>query len=255
MCMRNDVIQEDFRVEATRNHEIDWDAYASRYDLMATLNPSYYENIELLRSVIRDAGLPERPVICDVGAGTGNFICALARDFPDGHFVHLDADPTMNQIAARKYSSSGVAHVDLHCSQAQDAGYEVGRFDLIICVNALYAMHPQTDVLRSIRRWLKPSGVFVVIDYGRQISLLDWGWFMFRDSVRRRGIWQSLKLLKSSAEGIRQNKKGSQGQADGTYWLHTTEEFGEHLADAGFSVERLGSCYRDYCDWALCRGK
>jgi ubiquinone/menaquinone biosynthesis C-methylase UbiE len=214
---------------ASKHHEIDWDTYASQYDLLATNNPSYFENIEALRSVVRDLQLPKEAAICDVGAGTGNFICALAHDLPEARYVHLDFDAGMNKIAADKYSAMGLEHIELECCRASEAHYAPQSFDLIISVNALYAMQPQREVLRRIRSWLKPDGTFFVIDYGRQVNVLDWVVYMFRHVARTKGFWAAVKLLKKNAENIRQNRKGSQGQADGHYWLHSTEEFGEIL--------------------------
>lgn len=237
----------------SKSHEIDWDTYASKYDLLATINPSYHENIQILRAVVRDLSLPEHPSICDVGAGTGNFICALGQDIPSASFFHLDFDPAMNEIAAAKYAAAGITNVEIKCASASEATYPDQSFDLIISVNALYAMRPQREVLRKIRRWLKPTGTFFVIDYGRQVNVLDWTLYMFKHVVQTRGLWAALKLLKGNIENIRQNRKGSQGQAEGVYWLHSTEEFGKALSEAGFLVVTLRECYRGYSDLAVCR--
>lgn len=249
------VIQGDEGHAAPKADEIDWDAYASQYDLLATNNPSYLENIEILRSLLKEFSLPDHPAICDVGAGTGNFICALARDLPGARFTHLDADPTMTDVAAKKYKTLALEHVDVHCCSAGDAAYPAESFDLIICVNALYAMAPQTEILRKIRSWLRPSGYFFVIDYGRQVNVLDWTIYILRHVAREKGIVAAAKLLKNNVESIRQNRRGSHGQADGVYWLHSTEAFGTALEEAGFSVDMLRPCYRGYSDLAVCRLK
>lgn len=239
----------------TANYEIDWDTYASQYDLLATNNPSYRENIEILRDAVSRMHLPVGAAICDVGAGTGNFICALARDIPSARFVHLDADPVMNEIARDKYVAAGIKHVDLHHCLANEATYPSETFDLIICVNALYAIYPQQELLRRIRGWLKPSGKFVVIDFGRQAKILDWAKYILGNILREKGLKECLRFLRRSTESLRQNRRGSKGQADGTYWLHTTEEFGEALVRAGFEVEELRACYRGYCDLAICSAR
>lgn len=250
-----DVLQEAEGDGAPKSDEIDWDAYASQYDLLATNNPSYLENIEILRSLLKGFSLPEHPAICDLGAGTGNFICALARDIPSARFTHLDADPTMTEVAVQKYQALKLEHVDVHCCPAADAAYPAESFDLIICVNALYAMAPQGEILRKIRSWLKPSGVFFVIDYGRQVNVLDWTIYILRNVAREKGVVAAAKLLKNNIENIRQNRRGSHGQADGIYWLHSTEGFGSALEEAGFTVDLLRPCYRGYSDLAVCRVK
>jgi ubiquinone/menaquinone biosynthesis C-methylase UbiE len=249
----SDLVEPRAKAIEPRAFEIDWDAYASQYDLLATHNPSYRENIDALRSIVGSLNLPPGAVICDVGAGTGNFICALARDIPYAKFIHLDADPVMNQIASEKYKAAGIEHVDVHCCSAVEAAYSDESFDLVVCVNALYAIHPQEEVLQRIRRWLRPGGTFFVIDFGRRTRILDWMRYILGNIIREKGLRECFKFLKNSSESLRQNRRGAQGQADGTYWLHSTEEFGKVLVKAGFEVLELRPCYRGYCDLAVCR--
>jgi ubiquinone/menaquinone biosynthesis C-methylase UbiE len=234
-------------------HEIDWDAYASQYDLLATYNPSYRENIETLRSMLAGFNLPESPRVCDIGAGTGNFICAQAQDLPTGHFWHIDADEKMNEVAKRKYERAGVGSVEIHCCSATEATYPSEAFDLIICVNALYAIYPQEELLRRIRTWLKPGGVFFVIDFGRRTRMWDWAKYIFGHIYREKGLLECGRFLVNGLETIRQNRRGSQGQAEGVYWLHSTEEFGRVLDRNGYRVTELRTCYRGYCDLAVCQ--
>lgn len=235
------------------SQEINWDAYASQYDLLAANNPSYRENIEMLRSRLTSFQLPNEAAICDVGAGTGNFICALASRLPSARFVHLDSDPAMNEIAIKKYEHAGIKHVDVHCCSAVEATYGAESFDLIVCVNALYAMHPQEETLNKIKTWLKPSGKLFIIDYGRQVKVLDWLLYILWNVAREQGVREAYRFLRNSIESIRQNRRGSRGQAEGVYWLHSTEEFGQILYSAGLHVEELKPCYRGYCDLAVCR--
>jgi ubiquinone/menaquinone biosynthesis C-methylase UbiE len=233
--------------------EIDWDAYASQYDLLAANNPSYRENIEVLRKVVRELDLSPNAAICDIGAGTGNFICALARDLPDANFIHLDADAGMSEIARAKYNAAAVKHVQIDVLPVADAYYPPACFDLIICVNALYAMSPQQEVLQRMRRWLRPRGTLFIVDFGRRSRVLDWALHILGYVLKEKGVRECLRFIRNSRESLRQNRRGSQGQADGTYWLHSTEQFGEALEQAGFEVEQLRPCYRDYCDLAICR--
>lgn len=240
---------------APTKHEIDWDAYASQYDLLATNNPAYRANIELLREMIPSFNLPDKPRILDIGGGTGNFICALAKDFEDAKFVHLDFDEEMNEVARKKYAAAGIKNVEIHCCPATEAAYPANSFDLVICVNALYAIHPRDEILKRLRNWLTPDGTFFVIDFGRQYRTLDWGKYILGNVLRERGLIECIRFFISIFETARQNRRGAQGQADGLYWTHSTEEFGHVLAGAGFDVQDLRTCYRDYCDLAICRVK
>jgi len=239
--------------EEHSTHEIDWDAYASQYDLLATYNPSYRENIELLRSMLKDFALSDEPRICDIGAGTGNYICALAKDLPEAAFYHVDADQKMNDVAKNKYAAAGVKNVEIHGASALDTEFQPGSFDLIICVNALYAIHPPEELLRRAKLWLKPGGVFFVIDFGRRTRMWDWSKYIFGSILREHGVMETIRFFVNGMETIRQNRRGSKGQAEGVYWLHTTDEFKEALVRAGYSIERIQTCYRGYCDLAVCR--
>lgn len=239
--------------EEHQTHEIDWDAYASQYDLLAKYNPSYRENIELLRSMLKEFDLGDEPAICDIGAGTGNYICALAKDIPGATFCHVDADQKMNAVAKSKYAASGVKNVEVHGVSALDADFETGSFDLIVCVNALYAIHPPEELLRRARLWLKPTGVLFVIDFGRRARMWDWSKYIFGSILREHGVLETVRFFVNGMETIRQNRRGSKGQAEGVYWLHSTEEFEDALVRAGYSIERVQTCYRGYCDLAVCR--
>ncbi len=233
--------------------EIDWDAYATQYDVLATANPSYRENIEILRSLISGFDLPQDPVICDVGAGTGNFICALAQDLPNAKFVHLDADETMNQIAREKYQAAGLSNVEIKHCLASDANFSAGAFDLIICVNALYAIRPRDEFLKKAKQWLKPNGTFFIIDFGRRLDTLSWSLYIIGSVIKEGGLREVVRILRNGLETLRQNRRGSKGQANGLYWLHSTEEFADELTRAGYNIDQLRTCYRGYCDLAVCR--
>ncbi len=240
--------------DSGEGHEgIDWDAYATQYDLMAKFNPSYHENIETLRSGLDKWGVAADAAICDLGAGTGNYISALSRVRPEATFTHVDFDKVMNEIALEKYKRLGIRDISIKEEYLQRVDFPDSSFDLVLCINALYAISPQKAILKKIQRWLKPDGVFFVIDFGRRNRMMDWSWFIMKHIVRDHGVVECAKFFLNSVETIRQNNRGSKNQDDGSYWLHTTQEFGEALTAAGFVVEDLHPCYRDYCDLAVCR--
>ena len=237
----------------TRSKTIDWNPYSTQYDLLARNNPSYQENILILREMLAEWNLPKTASICDVGAGTGNYICSIAKDLPDASFVHIDSDPRMNEIAKDKYDHEGVNSVSIITSAVEETELPSKSFNLIVCVNALYAMESPDVVFRKIHSWLKEDGIFFVIDFGRQANMFDWARYIFGNMYRKEGLGACLRFVKNGFETIRQNLKGAKGQAIGNYWLHSTDEFGRTLSEHGFSVEVLRTCYRGYCDLAVCR--
>lgn len=244
---------QDEYVDAKENpRQIDWKAYADKYDLMATNNPSYEENIQLALDHIQQRKLEENANICDLGAGTGNYILALNDVFPNASFTHVDCDHEMCRIASKKYEMAGIKNVDVVEDYVQRAKLQPASFDLILCVNSLYAMNPVELTLRRIRSWLKPSGALFVIDFGAQNNVLDWGWYIFREVSKRKGPYSALKTFLEGTEVIRQNHIGSRSQAAGEYWTHSEDSFREKLNECGFNIIHQSKCYRDYCDLAVC---
>lgn len=233
--------------------EMNWDAYAEHYDQMCKFNTSYQENIKILQDLVASWPLPADAQICDLGAGTGNYITSLAKTCPEARFVHVDFDEKMNDAAFRKYQEAGIQNIQLVTEYVQDCEFPDNSFDLILCINALYAISPQENVLKKVKRWLKPDGRFFVIDFGRKQRTLDWTIYLFRESMKNHQAGEYVKALINSREVLKQNRKTSQGQSTGRYWLHSTTEFGDALRACGFSVEELYACYRGYADLAICR--
>ncbi|MCZ6854818.1 MAG: class I SAM-dependent methyltransferase [Gammaproteobacteria bacterium] len=233
--------------------EMDWDAYAKHYDTMCDLNPSYHDNLLSLATRLPKWNLSDDADICDLGAGTGNYIQLLNDLLPGASFTHIDFDAEMNELAAKKYEERGITSVKIVREYAQQVKMEPASFDLILCVNALYAIAPQDQVLKKVRTWLKDDGRFFVIDFGRKQRTLDWAFYLFRESLKHRRVGTYVKALLQSREVIKQNRRSTKGQATGRYWTHSTSQFGDTLVKCGFEIEELTPCYRGYADLAICR--
>jgi ubiquinone/menaquinone biosynthesis C-methylase UbiE len=231
---------------------MNWDRYATAYDRMCRNNPSYAENLGHFLEVLDAWDLPAHPRVCDVGAGTGNYVCAMQQKMPDAHYTHIDSNPTMNAIAQEKYDQAGLTNVEIVTEYVQRLEFPENHFDLIVCVHSLYAMQPQEIILAKLRRWMKPSGHLFMIDFGRKQDVFDWGRYLFSEMRRKQGT------IKACLETVRmvnvtlQNRNTTLGQERGEYWTHSTAEFQEALLQAGLKVEHIESCYRGYSDMAIC---
>jgi ubiquinone/menaquinone biosynthesis C-methylase UbiE len=234
------------------NDEMDWDAYAKHYDEMCDLNPAYRQNIELLLDRLSTWSLPDNPSICDVGAGTGNYIAALSNALPSASFTHVDFDARMIETAKAKYARLGVEGVSCVQARAQEIEFPAASFDLIISINALYAISPQRDLLVKMKNWLRPGGKLFLIDFGRQQNTTDWALYVLRECAKAGKLTRYFRALIEAREVLKQNRQTTKGQGSGRYWLHTTQEFNDVLIDCGFAVREVFSCYRGYCDCAIC---
>lgn len=231
---------------------MDWDAYAEYYDELCELNPAYHENIEILLDRLKQWQLPEDSHICDMGAGTGNYIVELSKHLPGANYRHVDFDIRMNDLAARKYETNKISNVEIIQEEAHNVSFPADSFDLIICINALYTFTPQDQVLKNMRDWLKPDGRLFVIDFGRQQSTLDWTIYIFREALKAHRVGRYARTLLEGREILKQNRRATKGQQSGRYWLHTTDEFGNALRGSGFTIHEIESCYRGYADLAVC---
>ena len=232
--------------------EMDWHAYAEHYDEMCALNPAYHENIGMLLERLQSWNLPPDARICDLGGGTGNYILAMHQNFPSARYHHVDVDDRMIEFARRKYSEAKVENVEILTSNVHSVDFASEFFDVVVCVNALYAFTSQEAILSRVHSWLKPTGKLFLIDFGRKQNTLDWTVYMFIESLKSRQLGRYARALIGAREVLRQNRRTTLGQESGRYWLHSTDELGEALERAGFVVAELSSCYRQYCDFAVC---
>jgi len=239
--------------EVIQSDEMDWDAYAEHYDEMCALNPAYKANIDLLLARMANWHLPANPKICDLGAGTGNYILNMAAEYAGAQFWHVDIDRRMIEMAEQKYVEQGISNVTIVQSDVHDVRFDDESFDVVLCINSLYAFDARELMLKRIRRWLRPNGRLFLIDFGRKQKTLDWTLYIFKESMKSHQLGRYTKALIEARELLKQNRKTTKGQESGRYWLHTTEQFGASLREAGYRVEELSRCYRNYCDLAVCR--
>lgn len=246
-----ELIEESPQIRAPRS--LSYSQYAKQFDQMCELLPVYQDNIDYLIELLPEIDLPENAQICDLGAGTGNFICALAEVIPSARFTHVDMDPEMNARAESKYQGIPAANVEIIEDYIERVELPDNYFDLIICVNALNTAPPQLPVLRQMRRWLRPNGTLFLIDFGRKQRVLDWGWYIFRNTIKRHGINRYLRALVENREALRQNRLAARDQDRGVMWQHSLAEFQDLVNKAGFRIEKSGTCYRDYCDMVVAK--
>ncbi len=100
--------------------------------------------------------------VADIGCGTGWATIALARAFPLADVVGIDADPASIADARANAAAAGVA-VRFECADAA-ALHDGGGYDLVVILETLHDLARPTDVLRDLRRGLRPDGAVLVAD-------------------------------------------------------------------------------------------
>lgn len=228
--------------------EVDWERYAEQYDAVTSeLKPDYQEIMKMplegeLEHLLK---YNNAELICDLGAGTGNLSIPLATKYPDLKVVHIDFDPTYNNIARSKAEKAGINNMDFHLADAEDVRkiQELygKRFKIILMVHALYAMRSKDDmdkpdrVLKAAYDSLADDGRLCIIDIEREMNLGFLIWDGLNNARKQKGgIIGALKFFKEMDQAKHQNANIIRNQRNGTYITQPLEGLVKMVKNAGF---------------------
>jgi demethylmenaquinone methyltransferase/2-methoxy-6-polyprenyl-1,4-benzoquinol methylase len=131
---------------------------APRYDFI-TRAFSYGMDRHWKGTGLDRAVLPEKPVVLDLAAGTGDFSLMVKQRYPSARAVAVDITERMLQLARER----GVEHTV--CGDAGHLPFPDHSFD---CVFVGYGLRnfPHLDVaVREIDRVTRPGGLLVSLDF------------------------------------------------------------------------------------------
>ncbi len=233
---------------------VDWNSYAECYDLLCSINPAYQTLLKQFRTFLRGIEAGKELNVLDVGAGSGNFLMEVGSELANrASLTHLDSDNAMNQLASAKYRNANM-NATLVEESAGDATFQPGTFDVVVSINALYAIPEPEAVLEKCFTWLKPGGHLYVVNLGRMQNTFEWALYLIRSNVRPLGWLRTFSILMNEGRTLSaQNRRITRAQTKGTYWSHSTSQLGATLRGLGFVVTHLDTCYRGYSDLAICR--
>ncbi|MFC0550389.1 methyltransferase domain-containing protein [Planotetraspora thailandica] len=159
---------------------------------------------------------PDRPLIIDVGAGTGTGALALARRLPDAQVVAVDVSEPMLEHLQHKAHELGVADrirtVQADLDQTWPA---LGPADLAWASASLHHMADPDHTLAQVFAALRPGGVFTVIELDSFPCFLP---------------DEAGAALEERCHAVLAEKRAEAG-------MHIGADWGLLLAKAGFTVE------------------
>jgi len=108
--------------------------------------------------------------VLDAGCGRGAALIAMAGRFPASRFTGYDLCADAVAYAQHAARAAGLANVRF---EARDlTGYEeAARFDLITSFDAVHDQKDPADLLRRLRRALRPGGTYLMQDIGGSARL------------------------------------------------------------------------------------
>jgi ubiquinone/menaquinone biosynthesis C-methylase UbiE len=118
--------------------------------------------------VLEATGVRGDEALLDLGCGTGTLIIELKKRFPGMAITGMDPDTKMLRMAEYKARKAGTG-VELRHGFAQQMPFAGDSFDVV--TSTLVFHHLPAEVKRQamseIRRVLKPTGFFLLADFGK----------------------------------------------------------------------------------------
>ena len=123
------------------------------------------EAIAFLRPAIH----PTKGSWADIGAGTGIFTEALMNILTEGEVYAIDKSPHA------LYKIQTPPHIHFEIVEADfNQPMPLPLMDGILMANALHYAPDHLQALRNVLQYLKPAGVFVLIEYDTEIPVVPW---------------------------------------------------------------------------------
>jgi ubiquinone/menaquinone biosynthesis C-methylase UbiE len=110
------------------------------------------------------AGVGTGSRVLDVAAGTGDqTLLAARRVGPTGYVLATDISAVMMKLAADAAREAGLTYVHTRVVDAENIDLEADSFDAVICHLGLFLFANPVQVLRAMRRVLRPGGKIAAV--------------------------------------------------------------------------------------------
>jgi ubiquinone/menaquinone biosynthesis C-methylase UbiE len=97
--------------------------------------------------------------VLDVAAGTGDqTVLAAQRVGPTGYVLATDISASMLKLAADAAREAGLTNLETRVMDAENIDLDADSFDAVICQLGLFLFSNPANVLRGIRRVVRPGG-------------------------------------------------------------------------------------------------
>jgi len=118
-------------------------------------------------------GIRPGMVVADVGAGSGYMTVRIAALVgPTGKVYANDIQPALLRRVDEKARAAGASNVETVLGSDTDARLPETAIDLALLVDVYHEFHHPQEMLRSIRRALKPGGQLVLVEYRKEDATL-----------------------------------------------------------------------------------
>lgn len=109
--------------------------------------------------------LDTHATLLDLGAGAGQFLRDVALQNPGWHCVGFECAPYMLERVVELPANASLLVDDLNDPEASRFDRNV---DIAIANMLIHELHQPVALLRTVKRWLQPQGLLILIDMVRQ---------------------------------------------------------------------------------------
>ena len=141
--------------------------------------------------------------LLEVGCGTGEFLRRLRIRYPKAVLAGIDPAAGMLAVARRKLGDD--PRLRVHGARAEALPFRSGRFDAVLCVNALHCVRGASGAMGEMARVLRSGGRLVAVDWCRDAwwgGLLD-RWCRWVDASHVRMYTTEALQRMMDAAGVR----------------------------------------------------
>lgn len=127
------------------------------------------EQEEAPERALSAVGIRPGMIVADVGAGSGYMTLRIAPLVGSAGKVYAeDIQPALLQLLQQKARVAGASNVEIVLGSETDARLPENAVDLVLLVDVYHEFHHPQEMLRSIRRALKPGGQLVLVEYRKE---------------------------------------------------------------------------------------
>jgi len=114
-------------------------------------------------------GIRPGMTVADIGAGSGYMTMRIAPLVgPMGKVYATDIQPALLRLLRQKLGEAEVSNVEVALGSETDTGLPENSIDVALLVDVYHEFQRPKEMLRSIRRSIKPAGQLVLIEYRKE---------------------------------------------------------------------------------------
>jgi len=124
------------------------------------------EREERCSLMLANLGVKSGMAICDMGCGNGFHTLKLAEmTGPKGYVTGVDVQPQMLLLLRNRMEQTGIENVIPILGSYHNPRLPAASLDLILLVDVYHEFSHPEEMLKAMRRSLKPEGVIVLVEY------------------------------------------------------------------------------------------